>query len=112
MELTKNTRIIYHFELQERKCYYCKRELLAENNYLEANIDHKIASSRGGKDTLENTCLSCKECNTAKANLNEDEFLPIMDKIKNGEMKHKDIVEYAKYLQLKRKFEGGDLPTN
>lgn len=97
---------MYYFQSQGGKCYYCERELTAENKYLEANIDHKVASSRGGKDTIENTCLSCKECNTAKANLNEDEYRPIMEKIKSGEMKHKDIQEYAKYVALKRKFEG------
>lgn len=105
MALTKNTRIIYLYEKQEKKCYYCGQNLWLGDDVIECNIDHKQPTSRGGKDTIDNVVLSCTPCNSAKANLTEDEFLPIIDKIRSGEFKHKDVQDYAKYMQLKKKFE-------
>lgn len=105
MPLTKNTRIIYHYEKQNRKCYYCETDLWLGEDVVESNIDHKMPSSRGGKDTIENTCLSCQPCNTAKANMTEEEFRPVMVLLKENKITKKDLPDYAKYLVLKSKFE-------
>lgn len=105
----KSVRMIYHWELQNKKCYYCDTILYhmttAGLEILNCNIDHKVPLSRKGKDDFENTCLTCLSCNSIKGNLTEEEFKQISDKLKSGTMKHKDLSEYRKYLELKAKFE-------
>ncbi len=110
-EITKWTKIIYWYEKQEKKCAYCKRDIMFPNtetpegfDILNVNIDHIIPTSRGGKDNLENTCLTCTECNMLKANMTSEEFLPALEKLKSGIINKKDLAEYAKYLVLKTKF--------
>jgi 5-methylcytosine-specific restriction endonuclease McrA len=44
------------------KCQYCGRELNARN----ATVDHVVPTSRGGKNTFQNTVCSCKPCNSWK----------------------------------------------
>ena len=45
-----------------RRCAYCGLE------EVPLEIDHIIPKSRGGANRLQNLALSCKECNSVKAN--------------------------------------------
>ena len=45
-----------------KRCAYCGLEAVP------LEIDHIIPKSRGGANRLKNLALSCKECNSAKAN--------------------------------------------
>src|ERR1051326_8295233 len=87
-EMSKNNRILYFWEKQDKKCYYCGVSLINTETMeiVACNIDHKQPSSRGGKDTVENTCLTCMPCNNYKGNLTEAEFMVVMDKVKEGKL--------------------------
>lgn len=45
-------------------CGYCRKKLTIK----AATIDHVIPTSRGGKSSWENVVLSCRKCNSKKAN--------------------------------------------
>jgi len=56
---------------QSKKCYYCKCDIS-----LNPTIDHLTPISRGAILTdVFNMVLSCDECNSAKGDLTEKEFL-------------------------------------
>ena len=60
---------------QSGSCFYCEREITfyrKKPNSLE--IDHRIPISRGGGDSVENLVASCRQCNSLKANLTDEEF--------------------------------------
>lgn len=38
-------------------------------------LDHRIPWSRGGDHSLENLCVACRDCNRAKYNMTEGEFI-------------------------------------
>ncbi len=59
----------YLLEKWGRKCAYCGKE----NTRLE--IDHIVPKSHGGSDRVSNLIISCKECNSKKANGDIQEFL-------------------------------------
>jgi hypothetical protein len=44
-------------------CQYCRRELHPR----EATLDHRVARSKGGPDSLDNLCIACGRCNGRKA---------------------------------------------
>ncbi len=46
------------------QCQYCG----CKPGTRELNLDHIVPTSRGGKTTWENVCLSCIKCNSKKAN--------------------------------------------
>ena len=45
-----------------KECAYCGLD------EIPLEVEHIIPKSRGGTDRLQNLALSCKECNSAKAN--------------------------------------------
>ena len=55
----------------EGKCYYCQVKLDLEL----ATMDHIVPLSRGGETTKGNIVVSCKMCNTKKADLTPVELL-------------------------------------
>lgn len=57
--------------LLNRICTYCHREQLTQENW---SCDHRTPLSRGGASTLGNLVVCCRKCNTAKANLLEEEY--------------------------------------
>ncbi len=65
--------LIEKFELNNRKCFLTGRPIDLEigKSY---HLDHLVARSRGGKNTLENCNIVCKEANIAKSNLTLEEF--------------------------------------
>lgn len=60
--------------LQRKQCPYCARSLTAEN----FGADHRLPLSRGGKWTLENLVICCKECNLVKGALDEVEYRELL----------------------------------
>lgn len=52
------------------RCAYCTRRLTR----CTATVDHKLSPLRGGKNTIENVCLSCGWCNVDKGILTPDEY--------------------------------------
>lgn len=103
--LSKNAKIIYLYEKQDKKCPYCGISFM-ENGELkmDINIDHIIPSSRGGKNVIENLCLSCFPCNSAKGDMTAEEFSDAISKLKEGKITKNDLRDYAKYFILKKKF--------
>lgn len=58
------------FEKQNGKCFYCKCKL--KHDWLQ--VDHVVPLSRGGKNTLDNIVLTCKDCNNLKNTKTGEEF--------------------------------------
>jgi 5-methylcytosine-specific restriction endonuclease McrA len=69
----------------------------------DANIDHVIPSSRGGKDTWTNMVVTSKETNTRKGNrLNEEVGLKLIRKpFAPGPIKVCDLITEAKHADWK-----------
>lgn len=62
----------------EKICHYCKTKL--ENHNI--TIDHKTPLKRGGFTERKNICISCKSCNTLKADMTEAEILIFLEMIR------------------------------
>lgn len=62
---------------QRGKCALSARKLTKEN----AELDHIIARSKGGSDTIENLRWVCKEANRAKDKLTDEELLLLCNDI-------------------------------
>ena len=58
-------------------CPYCSIVL----NYTNISIDHTLAKSRGGSDSVENIHFICLKCNFLKGSLTEKEFLILRHKM-------------------------------
>jgi 5-methylcytosine-specific restriction endonuclease McrA len=56
------------------RCPYCARGLTPEN----FGADHRRPLCRGGRWTLSNLVICCKECNVVKGALDESEFRELM----------------------------------
>ena len=52
-------------------CHYCGAEISGKNK----TIDHKIPISKGGTNAIENLCVCCRKCNSAKKDKTEAEYL-------------------------------------
>lgn len=77
-------------------------------NKNDANIDHIIPSSRGGKDTWTNMVVTSKEINTRKGNrLNEEVGLKLIRKpVAPGPIRACDLITEAKHADWKHFLEG------
>lgn len=56
------------------KCYYCNKGLNAKH----ATIDHYRPLSKGGADRPRNWVIACEPCNSAKADLDPEDFLLVL----------------------------------
>lgn len=52
------------------QCAYCQRFISGDM----MTVDHVIPTLRGGPDTLDNTVISCRECNARKGDMNLIEY--------------------------------------
>lgn len=50
-----------HYRAQKGRCWWCGATL--GKNY---HVDHRVPIARGGKNTPENICLACPQCNLSK----------------------------------------------
>ena len=72
--------VAYKRIYQKPFCYLTGRKIdLADTKSYQ--LDHKIPSSRNGKDTLENMGLTCKEANMSKRNLTVNEFIKLCKEV-------------------------------
>jgi 5-methylcytosine-specific restriction endonuclease McrA len=60
---------------QNHRCFYCYGKITHENS----TADHRVALARGGKTEAGNILASCKQCNTAKADLSYREFMECLN---------------------------------
>lgn len=70
------------WEKNGKRCYYCK-DIITLN---QSSRDHRQPRSRGGSDDPRNICLACKECNSAKQDMTEQEYWELLreDRLKWG----------------------------
>lgn len=66
------------------KCAYCGRQMDLKwgANELAFTIDHVLAQSRGGLDSIHNLCFACQSCNSMKANKDVSEFVRDVEGLK------------------------------
>lgn len=69
MKFSENTFKRY-MEKQNGRCYYCGCDL----KNVSVNIDHIKPFSKYKNGERNNLCLACFRCNSAKSNLEIDEF--------------------------------------
>lgn len=68
-----------HLDLLEKSqgiCYLTGRTIDFTNSR-SYNLDHRIARSKGGLNTLENCEVASKEANQAKSDLSQEEFFKL-----------------------------------
>jgi len=102
----KKTLKKYIYERDNRKCYFCNKDLL----FHQISLDHYLPKSEKGPDDLFNIVLSCKKCNKYKKNKipvdYEEVWLSnfkqaIMDKRITSsvtKLKHKELEDFSKML--------------
>lgn len=56
-------------------CFYCKEKTMFDVFDKNPTLDHYMPKSKGGSNKNENLVLSCRKCNSAKADLMPEEFL-------------------------------------
>lgn len=78
------------------KCQYCNGE--SNDNTLE--IEHILAKSRGGSDSIKNLTIACKTCNQEKNNLTLEEWLVVISK-KKDKLSKKRVDRITKFLEKK-----------
>lgn len=61
-------------ERDGRACAYCG----VLTTYKTRHYDHKTPVAAGGKTSLSNLCVACKDCNLSKGNLSAWEFRQMM----------------------------------
>lgn len=86
---TPETNVLFNWLNREHyACYYCLIDL--EINF--TTIDHKQPLNRGGENGLDNLCICCKNCNTAKGNFTEEEFRTLLQLINTWEVESKETL--------------------
>ena len=68
----------------DNRCYYCGAN--ASGNLGE--MEHFIPKSKGGTCELSNLVLSCKPCNSQKADLTGDEYIQLRIKYHYAALAH------------------------
>lgn len=65
------------FEQFEGKCFYCNKGVFKKDQSLLplATIDHYVPLSKGGANNMGNLVLSCKPCNSEKADILPEEYI-------------------------------------
>ncbi len=66
-------------EMQHGLCHYCGVKLTWDFNKKPrpktlATLDHKIPTSKGGKDSMDNAVCACNGCNFRRGDISYEEF--------------------------------------
>jgi len=84
------------------KCYYCRRKMdLSWQSEFSFSIDHYVARSKGGKDTVENLRFCCRDCNFLKGDMDPEKYLNNMEQL----IARKKKTEYWKARRASKKDE-------
>lgn len=58
------------------QCYLCHKEFIKKS---DITIDHLVAKSMGGNDSIENLRLAHIECNQSKKNMSLEEYAVLQE---------------------------------
>lgn len=71
-----------HMARQNDRCAYCFCRMRTARHKtqaaMRATVDHIIPMSKGGDDSIENTCAACFACNNEKSDMMPDEFRALL----------------------------------
>lgn len=59
------------YDLSSKKCFYCGCPVAPS----QVHFDHMDSLNAGGRHEVSNMCVSCQDCNLAKATSSIDDFL-------------------------------------
>jgi len=60
----------------DKICYYCGKLITKKE---ELTVDHVVPLSKGGENAADNYVISCKPCNSEKANLNPERYAEFLN---------------------------------
>jgi DNA-directed RNA polymerase subunit RPC12/RpoP len=63
----------------EKVCHYCGKKITLKE---ELTVDHVVPVSKGGVNSEDNFVISCKACNSEKADLNAERYAEFLNIIK------------------------------
>lgn len=64
---------------QDKKCFYCKREMSEDRkSEMAYTIDHVVSLSNGGTENPGNIVMCCHQCNSYKSSRSQEEFLKVV----------------------------------
>ncbi len=86
--LTKRADYAEILKTKMTNCEYCGVKL----NRTNFSVDHKIPLAHGGDTSTENLAYCCSKCNTAKGEMNYDEFMALIAMIREWDDKGKYIL--------------------
>jgi Mg2+ and Co2+ transporter CorA len=68
--------IIKFKEESEKVCHYCGKKIASKE---DLTVDHVIPLSKGGRNVKDNLVISCRTCNSEKANLNAERYAEFLN---------------------------------
>lgn len=73
----QSLKIKYRLLLRDgNKCHYCRERFDEKEN--QPTIDHVVARSKGGENSIDNYVLACYPCNQRKGDMTKIEFLQML----------------------------------
>ena len=94
--LTKRADYADILKTKMTNCEYCGVKLTKTN----FSVDHKIPLSNDGDTTTENLAYCCQKCNTAKGEMNHDEYNALIVMIREWDDKGKYILSRLRAASL------------
>ncbi len=73
-KMKKNIRDVLIEKENGLNCHYCKKTIVDEF----PSVDHKIPTSKGGTNCIDNLVLCCRSCNSKKGQLTYSEYLQLV----------------------------------
>jgi CRISPR/Cas system Type II protein with McrA/HNH and RuvC-like nuclease domain len=105
MRAHSNRKILLLFVEQNGKCYYCKDDLIHDCiNNKSPQIDHIIPKKESINNCINNLCLTCSYCNTAKGKKSESDFLKYIEPYLLNKCEKRNLRKYNLMLNLNNNF--------
>jgi 5-methylcytosine-specific restriction endonuclease McrA len=100
MKAYSRNQILILFSKNNGKCFYCGVCLVEEAEAKRTpQVDHIVPKSKNGSNKIDNLCLVCRYCNSAKNNKTKEEFLDYLRPYLEGKVDRKDLVVFNKLPQ-------------